>query len=87
MAGSYMHVTDRATGEFAGLDLIDNLGDIYEVIEEMHAMIAYLAARLTPGDPRRAIHEAWREGYLRPRVPGNADNEALTGFDRYWGAE
>lgn len=84
MAGSYRHVTNRRTGEFTGLDLIDNLGDAYEAIEEMHLMIAWLAAQTTPDDPRRAIHEAWREGYLRPRAPGNAADERLTGFDAFW---
>ena len=83
MAGSYRHVTN-ARGEFTGLDTIDNLGDSYEAIEEMHAMIAWFAAQRDQQNPRRAIHEAWREGYLRPRAPGNADNERLTGFDAFW---
>jgi hypothetical protein len=83
MAGSYRHVTD-SQGAFTGLDLIDNLGDAYEAIEEMHLMIGWLASRLNPDDPRRAIHEAWREGYLRPRAPGNAARENLAGFDTFW---
>lgn len=83
MAGSYRHVTD-ADGSFRGIDLIDNLGDAYEALEEMHAMIGWLALRRYPADPRRAIHAAWREGYLRPRFPANAADESLAGFDRFW---
>lgn len=84
MAGSYMHVTDRLTGEFEGLDTIDNLGDAYEAIEEMHDMIGWMARQLSPDDPRHAIHEAWREGHLRARAPYNLDDLSLTGFEAYW---
>lgn len=83
MAGSYRHIA-RADGSFRGIDLIDNLGDAHEAIEEMHDMIAWLAARISPDNPRQAIHEAWREGHLRARYPFNADNESIAGFDAFW---
>ena len=41
MAGSYRHVTD--TGAFRGIGLLDHLGDAAEALEEMHAMIGWLA--------------------------------------------
>lgn len=81
MAGSYQHVTND-DGSFRGLDLIDNLGDAYEAIEEMHDMIAFMARAISPDDPRLAIHEAWRYGVDRP--PENTANESLCGFDAYW---
>ena len=83
MAGSYRHVTN-SDGSFRGADLLENGGDTYEAVEEMHAMIAYLAAQVNPAEPRRAIHEAWREGYLRPLNNGNADDERFAGFDGFW---
>ena len=83
MAGSYRHVTN-SDGSFRGADLLENGGDTYEAVEEMHAMIAYLAAQVNPAEPLRAIHEAWREGYLRHNGTTNADDESLAGFDRFW---
>jgi hypothetical protein len=83
MAGSYRHITNP-DGSFRGLDLLENRSDDGQAIEEMWRMIAWLGAQLTPGDPRQAIHQAWREGYLRPLVPGNAANERLAGFAAFW---
>lgn len=79
MAGSYRHVTDQ-NGQFKGLDSIDNLGDAYEAIEEMHDMIA----QLTGGD-RQKIFEAWRDGHIRKRLPNRlAEEPAIFTFDRFW---
>jgi hypothetical protein len=79
MAGSYRHVTDH-DGQFSGLDSIDNLGDAYEAIEEMHDMIAHL----TGGD-RQKIFEAWRDGYVRKRLPKRiAEEPDLFTFERFW---
>lgn len=44
MAGSFSHVTDRATGKFRGTGLLDHLGDAHEALHEMHVMIYILAA-------------------------------------------
>ena len=81
MAGSYRHVTN-ADGSWRGFDLIDNGGDAAEAIDEMWQMIAYMGAKLTPDDPRRAIHEAHRYGVQRP--PENTANDDLMSFERYW---
>ena len=83
MAGSYLHVTDT-DWSFRGIDLIDNLGDAYEALQEMHAMIGYLAAEVSRDDPRRAIHEAHREGYGRRYCPPeNVADDRLFGFEAY----
>jgi hypothetical protein len=84
VAGSYRHVTNE-DGTFRGADLLENGGDTYEAVEEMHAMIAWLAGQIDPANPRAAIHRAWREGYLRPLNNGNADIESIAGFDAFWG--
>ena len=82
MAGSYRHVTN-SDGSFRGLDLIENLGDAYEAIEEMHDMIRWFAERADFfDDPRAAIHAAWRYGHGRP--PENTANESICGFEAFW---
>lgn len=63
MAGSYNHaVTD--TGDFRDngsfVDMIDNLGDAYEMAEEMYGMIWYLASAST--DPCELVETA-RKNY------------------------
>lgn len=82
MAGSYRHVTN-ADGSYRGSDLLDNLGDASEAVEEMHAMIAWLAQQVNPDDPRRAIWQAHNEGYLFPNYPWNRDTERAS-FDSFW---
>ena len=47
MAGSWSHVTNH-DGSFAGIDLIDNLGDAHEALEEMHGIIMVLAEGSLP---------------------------------------
>lgn len=84
MAGSYRHVTD-ADGSFRGIDLIDNLGDAYEALEEMHDMIAWFAETCDPENPKRAIWLAAREGHMRLRIPReNYLNERISGYDAFW---
>jgi hypothetical protein len=43
MAGSYLHICDEGTGDFIGVDMLDNMGDAYEALEECFYMIRYLA--------------------------------------------
>lgn len=47
MAGSYYHIVDEESGEFCDnelfVDMIENLGDAYEMAEEMYGMIWWLA--------------------------------------------
>jgi hypothetical protein len=86
MSGSYLHVTN-SDASFRGLDLIENLGDAYEAIEEMHNMIAWLADRVAGFDrsldtPKAAIHAAWRYGH--PRPPENTADESLAGYEAFW---
>ncbi len=61
MAGSYRHLI-HDDGTFAGVELLDHLGDAYEALEECYLMIQQLSG----GDPER-IARAWMEGYLAPR--------------------
>lgn len=42
MAGSYGHITNDK-GQFIGVELLENGGDIYEACEELYGMIWYLA--------------------------------------------
>jgi len=67
MAGSYKHcVTD--SGELLEwsqfVDMIENLGDAFEAVEEMHWMIRYLAN----GDQAK-IKEALDAFYKNKRLP------------------
>jgi len=69
MAGSYLHcVTDLGDllefEPFTGM--IENLGDAYEAVEEMHWMIRYLAK----GDQQK-IMEAVDAFYRNQRLPDN----------------
>jgi hypothetical protein len=80
MAGSYMHITN-ADGSFAGIDLIDNLGDAHEALEECHDMIAWLT-----GGNRHRIHAAHLHGHLMKRhehVRANP-NDPIYSFEKYW---
>jgi hypothetical protein len=46
MAGSYSHIVDnngRLLSNEDFIDMIENLGDAYEMAEEMYGMIWYLA--------------------------------------------
>jgi len=46
MAGSYSHIVDdngRLLGNEDFIDMIENLGDAYEMAKEMYGMIWYLA--------------------------------------------
>jgi hypothetical protein len=82
MAGSYRHVTDQ-NGRFKGLDSIDNLGDAYEAIEEMHDMIMHLA-----GGDQNKIHEAWRDGHVAKRMPERlAEEPGLFTYEEFWYAD
>ena len=58
MAGSWGHITDEE-GRFAGIALIENLGDAYEALEECYGMVQVLARELTRYRPvpRQAIIE------------------------------
>lgn len=69
MAGSYAHVVDRynvLVSDEKFPDMIENLGDAYEAIEEMHHMIDILAK----GDKGK-IEEAHLE-YIR-RIGGDVE--------------
>jgi hypothetical protein len=64
MAGSYSHATDevgnlRDNESFAGM--IENLGDAYEMAEEMYGMIWWLADQAL-GDLRDLVEQA-RQNY------------------------
>jgi hypothetical protein len=78
MAGSYKHAVTpkghlRSNRSFA--NMIDNIGDAYEMAEEMYGMIWFLAAQ-TP-DPVAAVEEA-RQGYER----GLAEARRILSGDR-----
>lgn len=70
MAGSYSHATTkrgklRSNESFVGM--VENLGDAYEMAEEMYGMIWYLANAVTvtagtPGD-EAALVDLARENY------------------------
>lgn len=76
MAGSYRHVIDH-NGKFLGLRWqLDNPGDAYETIEEMYWMLQYLS-----GGSKEKLFEAYKEGYLKPRIPPeNLKNIVLKDF-------
>ncbi|QED11644.1 hypothetical protein PP914_gp155 [Arthrobacter phage Qui] len=72
MAGSYNHAVSKRAGKllnnqnFTGM--IENLGDAYEMAEEMYGMIHYLAAkveRLTDDQMQKDIVEEARKNYRR----------------------
>jgi hypothetical protein len=42
MAGSYGHIVNEK-GQFDGVELLENGGDMYEAAEELYGMIWYLA--------------------------------------------
>lgn len=50
MAGSYKHVTNEDGGS-AGVGSLENMGDVHEAVEEMHAIIRYFARRLASDGP------------------------------------
>lgn len=56
MAGSWGHIVDDE-GRFIGVELIENLGDAWEVLEECYGMVHWLAK----GDP--ALVEAAAKNY------------------------
>jgi len=65
MAGSYNHIVMkngnlRSNKTF--VDMIENLGDAYEMAEEMYGMIWYLAFRGFENDAKRVVEEA-RQNY------------------------
>jgi hypothetical protein len=68
MAGSYNHVVTDA-GDFCDnesfVGMIGNLGDAYEMAEEMYGMIWYLVSERT--EPRAAVERA-RLNYKVGRV-------------------
>lgn len=70
MAGSYNHVITskgnlRSNESF--VDMIENLGDAYEMTEEMYGMIWWLAAKFAapaaPPSEVKAVVEAARQNY------------------------
>ena len=66
MAGSYNHATTkngRLRSNESFVDMIENLGDAYEMAEEMWGMIWVLAQQAD--DPIAAVEDArqrWNEG-------------------------
>src|SRR2546422_121813 len=82
--GRIVSTVTNTDGSWRGLDLIDNGGDAAEAIDEMWKMIDWLARELSPTEPRRAIHQAWLEGYLRPLNNGNAVNPSIASFESFW---
>lgn len=68
MAGSYGHITNNV-GQFVGVDLLENGGDVYEACEELYGMIWYLA----DGDPElvEEAHKRYQRGLeLSPSSQG-----------------
>lgn len=71
MAGGYSHVTTEAgnlRSNESFVNMIENLGDAYEMAEEMYGMIWVLASQLD--DPRAAVADAqerYREGLVFAR--------------------
>lgn len=68
MAGSYSHATTRAGNlrsneSFAGM--IENVGDLYEMAEEMYGMIWYLAEQVSSHttEPPKSVVERARQRY------------------------
>jgi hypothetical protein len=65
MAGSYKHAVTRSgnlRSNESFVDMIENLGDAYEMAEEMYGMIWYLANR--EHDVKAAVEGA-RQNYKR----------------------
>jgi hypothetical protein len=70
MAGSYEHVTEKdgsLSTNNSMYNMLDNIGDVYETVEEMYGMIWYLANRLDEllpgsGDLKDIVEEA-RQNY------------------------
>lgn len=63
MAGSYNHATTDAgnlRSNESFVNMIENLGDAYEMAEEMYGMIWFLARMAV--NPQEAV-EAARQGY------------------------
>lgn len=84
MAGSYNHVVDKDNNLISNEkfpDMIENLGDAYETIEEMHHMIDILSR-----GSKRLIEEAHYK-YLE-RVGGDVEIARKMGFwesnDKTW---
>jgi DNA-binding transcriptional MerR regulator len=78
MAGSYRHC--RNEDGSLRLDLIENLRDAGGAIEEMFDMIEYLS-----GGDKRKIHEAWRSGHYKKRMPERVKEEpSMFAYDSFW---
>lgn len=65
MAGSYEHATTdagnlRDNESFTGM--IENLGDAYEMAEEMYGMIWWLASHVEGADTKEIVEQA-RQNY------------------------
>lgn len=89
MAGSYSHAVDDEgrllRPQHFGL-LIENLGDAYEMAEEMYGMIWWLAQQSTLGGPRYLIGwspaewvEHARQNYARGLAASPGTNGFLSG--------
>lgn len=65
MAGGYNHCCDEA-GNYRGVDLLENMGDMHEAVEEMFFIINYMA-RENPffGERPMTKIERAREAYFR----------------------
>ena len=74
MAGSYKHATTDAgnlRSNESFVQMVGNLGDAYEMAEEMYGMIWVLARRAAPDDPAAAVEGArqnYRDGLSGPSV-------------------
>jgi hypothetical protein len=82
MAGSYNHiVTDsgnlRDNESFVGM--IENLGDAYEMAEELYGMVWFLAHRLYPNDgpAQRDVVETARRNYQAGLVVAQEANRGV----------
>lgn len=70
MAGSYRHcIVSTEDQRFAGVRLLDHLGDAYEALEEMYGMVWLLA----DGDAERVLDAAHRYKEGLERSPGVLD--------------
>jgi hypothetical protein len=66
MAGSYNHIVTNSGNLVSNerfVQMIENLGDAYEMTEEMYGMIWYLAKKLAPSDDARTEVEEARQNY------------------------
>jgi hypothetical protein len=84
MAGSYIHIIED-DGNFVDnetfVDMIENLGDAYEMAEEMFGMIWYLAtapmSNLTPAQRVGMARQSYKLGLERAKSTPDKGKDLL----------